>query len=184
MAEAIDELAIPRIKPTRPFKNYSGPLTLGDPAIHKDALCIQVNRWFRTKEAKPPPASSVVLGHDTGAGTTQSSATALGDGMEGVELTGSGVTFGAVKNTRTYRVDDPDAPGGKRDVEFERLAKGYTYGREVVHISESDWNVTKMETQQSFSILGFVPWDNVSRYMPPPHLMPGSNGLTLFGGDS
>ena len=73
-----------------------------------------------------------------------------------------GVDFSAVKQARTYKVNDPDAPGGKRDVEYESLAKGYEYGRTAVHISESEHNITKIETLKSFSIVGFIPYDKVS----------------------
>ena len=72
---------------------------------------------------------------------------------------GTGLT--SVKTARTYRVNDETAPGGKRDVEREDLAKGYEYGRTAVHISESDENVTKLETLKSFSIIGFIPNDKV-----------------------
>lgn len=67
-----------------------------------------------------------------------------------------GVEFAAVKQARTYKVGDQKAPGGKRDVEFESLAKGYEYGRTAVHISESEHNITKLETTKEFTILGFI----------------------------
>jgi ATP-dependent DNA helicase 2 subunit 2 len=72
-----------------------------------------------------------------------------------------GVEFSAVRQARSYKVNDPDAPGGKRDVEFEDLAKGFEYGRTAVHISESEHNITKIETQKSFSIVGFIPCSKV-----------------------
>ncbi|KAI1458335.1 ATP-dependent DNA helicase II subunit 2 [Annulohypoxylon moriforme] len=148
MAEAISELEMPRIKPVRPYKTYDGELTLGNPAEHKDAMSISVERYFKTHKATIPPASRVVLSTDTG----PSQATG-GDEMEGVEHTSA---FAAVKNARTYKVNDPEAPGGKRDVEFESLAKGYEYGRTAVHISESEYNITKIETTKCFTILGFI----------------------------
>lgn len=67
----------------------------------------------------------------------------------------------SVRNARTYQVVDEEAPGGKRDVERDDLAKGYEYGRTAVHISETDENVTKMETQAGLEIIGFVPWSSV-----------------------
>ncbi|KAI0180972.1 ATP-dependent DNA helicase II subunit 2 [Hypoxylon sp. FL1284] len=143
MAEAIVELEIPRIKPVRPYKTYDGQLTLGNPDIHPDAMSIGVERYFKTHKATIPQASRVVL----------SSQPPAGDEMEDVQPTG---TFAAVKNARTYKVNDPEAPGGKRDVEFESLAKGYEYGRTAVHISESEHNITKIETTKSFTILGFI----------------------------
>jgi non-homologous end joining protein Ku len=55
-----------------------------------------------------------------------------------------------------YQIDDPEAEGGKRQVERDELAKGYEYGRTVVHISESDENITKLETEAVMEIVGFV----------------------------
>ncbi|KAI2626565.1 ATP-dependent DNA helicase II subunit 2 [Hypoxylon sp. NC1633] len=149
MAEAIDELEIPRIKTVRPYKTYDGPLTLGNPAKHEDAMSISVERYFKTHKATIPPASRVVM-------KTEPSPSQAPEGgeMEGVEPT---PTFAAVKNARTYKVNDPEAPGGKRDVEFESLAKGYEYGRTAVHISESEHNITRIETTKCFTILGFIP---------------------------
>lgn len=159
MAQAVEELAIPRIKPVRPFKAYDGPLTLGDPSKYESAVSIHVERYFKTKRALPPPASTVVINPDRG-GPSQSQTVDEDTEMGGVEFSG-------VKHMRTYRVDDPDAPGGKRDVEFEDLAKGYQYGRTVVPFSESDFSVTKLETKKSFTILGFIPASSVS-CVPPP----------------
>lgn len=112
---------------------------------------INVERYFKTHLARPLTASTVVVKAEQG---TQSTQTLDDDPMEGVE-------FSAVKQARTYKVNDPDAPGGKKDVEFESLAKGYEYGRTAVHISESEHNITKIETLKSFSILGFIPWSKV-----------------------
>lgn len=67
-----------------------------------------------------------------------------------------------VRIARTYKVNDASIPGGKRTVEREELAKGYEYGRTAVHLSESDENVTKLETTEGFEIVGFVPIDKVS----------------------
>jgi ATP-dependent DNA helicase 2 subunit 2 len=67
-----------------------------------------------------------------------------------------GVEFSGLQQARTYKVNDPDAPGGKKDVAFESLAKGYEYGRTAVHISESEFNITKLETIKEFTILGFI----------------------------
>ncbi|KAI1313654.1 Ku70/Ku80 N-terminal alpha/beta domain-containing protein [Xylaria venustula] len=144
MAEAISELETPRVKSVKPYKTYDGLLTLGDPNVHEDAMSISVERYFKTHKATVPPASRVVL-------KTESNAD--GDEMEGVEPTPS---FSAVKDARAYKVNDPDAPGGKRDVDRDDLAKGYEYGRTAVHISESDYNITKIETTKSFSIVGFI----------------------------
>jgi ATP-dependent DNA helicase 2 subunit 2 len=148
IAEAIDELDIPVVKPTRPFKSYEGALTLGDPSLTPAAVVIDVERYFRTKAATQPSASTVVVKSEPGGGSQATSQT-LDDAMEGVE-------FGSVKQARTYKVNDPSAPGGKKDVEFESLAKGYEYGRTAVYISEADKDITTLETKKQLTILGFI----------------------------
>lgn len=148
---------MPRVKPVKPYKTYDGPLTLGDPSQYESAISINVERYFKTKQARPVAASTVVVKSETDGGPSQSTQTL--DDMDGIEATGG--NFAAVKNARTYRVNDPDAPGGKKDVEFESLAKGYEYGRTAVHISESEYNITKLETVKDFSIIGFIPMDKV-----------------------
>ncbi|KAL2022329.1 hypothetical protein VTK56DRAFT_5727 [Thermocarpiscus australiensis] len=158
MAQAVEELAIPRIKPARPFKAYDGPLTLGDPSKYESAVSIHVERYFKTKRALPPPASTVVINPER-AGPSQSTQTLDDD----VEM--GGTEFSGVKFMRTYRVNDPDAPGGKRDVDFEDLAKGYQYGRTVVPFSESDFSVTKLETKKSFAIIGFIPFSSYRQFL-------------------
>lgn len=166
MAQAVEELAIPRIKPVRPFKAFDGPLTLGDPSKYESALSIHVERYFKTKRAAAPSASTVTSTPGFG-GPSQ----AVDDGD--VEMDGTG--FFGVKQVRTYRVNDPDAPGGKKDVPFEDLEKGYQYGRTVVPMSESNWPVIKLETKKQFTILGFIPFSSVS--YPPPPPCPSPNGL-------
>lgn len=146
IVEAIDDMNEPRAKSVKPYKTYDGPLTLGDPKNAPAVVEIRVERYFKTHLARPATASTVVVKEEQ-AGPSQA---ADDEQMDGVELT-------AVKQTRTYKVNDPDAPGGKRDVEFESLAKGYEYGRTAVHISESDHNITKLQTQKSFKIIGFIP---------------------------
>lgn len=72
----------------------------------------------------------------------------------------------SVRSARSYQVKDDEAPGGKRDVDREELAKGYAYGSTAVPIAESEWNVTKLETQAGFEIVGFIPWSRVRvRYL-------------------
>lgn len=156
IAEAISELETPRVKAVKPYKTYDGPLTLGDPSMHSDAMSIDVERYFKTHKATVPPASRVVMKTASDDGLE----TADGDEMQGVEATPS---FAAVKDNRTYVVNDYDVPGGKRDVERDELAKGYEYGRTAVHISESDYNITKIETTKSFSIVGFIYQEKVRK---------------------
>lgn len=151
IAEAIDELDTPRVKVVKPYKNFDGALTLGDPEKFPAAMKINVERYFKTHLARPLAASTVVVKSDQDTGSQE---VMEEDAMEGVE-------FSAVKQARSYKVNDPDAPGGKRDVEFDSLAKGFEYGRTAVHISESEHNITKIETVKSFSIVGFVPVSKV-----------------------
>ncbi|EMR68368.1 hypothetical protein MGN70_010981 [Eutypa lata] len=152
IAEAISYLDIPRLKATRPYKSYDGPLTLGDPEQHPDAMSISVERYFKTHKAPIPPASKVFKDGDNAAH----------------------MDYAAVKNARTYKVDDPSAPGGKRDVEFDSLAKGYEYGRTAVHISESEYNITKIETTKCFTIIGFILQEKYD-----PFLNMGETGIII-----
>lgn len=146
---------IPRVKEFRPYRTFIGQLTLGDPEKYETAMSIDVERYFRTHRAIPPSASSFVVRSDL-ANEEASSLDREDDAFMGGT---SGLT--AVKTTRTYRVNDESAPGGKRDIDREELARGYEYGRTAVHIAESDENVTKLETIQSFTIIGFIPCEKV-----------------------
>lgn len=148
-------------------KSYDGRLELGDFAKYPDTgMYIDVVRYSRTKRAAAPSAKSFVTRTLAGNGesSVQSSTTLPGD----VEMTDV-PDVSVVRNSRTYRVNDASAPGGKKDVEHEELAKGYEYGRTAVPISESDENVTKLETFRSFSVIGFIPSDKV-----------GQNHLVLY----
>ncbi|KAF2092302.1 ATP-dependent DNA helicase [Saccharata proteae CBS 121410] len=164
MAEAIEELENPRVKLPRPVASYRGLLTIGDVQNYDTALSIQVERYPKTRVARPPTASSYVARVDLAPGesSTQSSAT-LQEG-QGPSPTPN-EQLAAVKNSRTYRVVDEEAPGGKRDVEPEDLAKGYEYGRTAVYISESDLNVTNFESDAGLEVLGFVYKDKHERYL-------------------
>jgi ATP-dependent DNA helicase 2 subunit 2 len=161
MAEAIEQLGIPRMKATRPVTSYKGLLTLGDPEKYDSAMCIDIERYPKVMVAKPPTASKFVVRGDMAPGesSTQSSATVM-NGQNGMDFDD---TLASVKQARTYQIDDPDAPGGKRDVPMEELAKGYEYGRTAVPISESDMNVVKLESKASLDIVGFVDARQVSR---------------------
>ena len=156
--EAIEDTFVPRVKQTRPYKTYVGQLTLGDPEKYETAMCIDVERYFRTHKATPPSASSFVARADIS--NEEANVDSPMDGVEGGE---SGLA--AVKTCRLYKVNDESAPGGKRVVDRDELARGYEYGRTAVHIAESDENVTKLETVQSFTILGFIPQENVGLMM-------------------
>ncbi|KAK8035967.1 ATP-dependent DNA helicase II subunit 2 [Apiospora marii] len=155
IAEAIAELSFPRLKPVKPYKTYEGPLTLGDP--QQGAMSIDVERYFKTHKATIPPASNVVL--------QQNHAKRSGDGNGLEEIQSSGGNFAAVSNERTYTVNDPTKPKGKREVLYEELAKGYEYGRTAVHISDSEHNITKIETTKGFAIVGFIPQENFEPFV-------------------
>lgn len=158
LLQAVDELKIPRTKSTRPVPSYKGTLTLGNREQFDGALEINVERYPKTMVAAPPSASSFVVTNDLDA--TQPLATANGD--EGSADTNNGLS--AVHTARTYQVEDEKAPGGKRDVERDELAKGFEYGRTAVHISESDRNITTYETQQGLDIIGFVAAKSYNRF--------------------
>lgn len=152
---------MPRLKTTRPVHSYKDQLTLGDPVEYDSAACIDVERYPRTMVRRPMAASRFVQRQDPTDDSTPSTGTVVRDrdipmpDADGNELAG-------VRSSRTYQVLDEEAPGGKRDVDRDDLAKGYEYGRTAVHINESDENVTKLETQKKLEIIGFIPWANVS----------------------
>lgn len=148
LSQAIDELSIPRMKTTRPVPSYKGKLTLGNPEKYDTAVAIDVERYPRVMVQKPPSASSFVNRSDM-------APTQLLDRAANEDLA-------AVRNARTYQVADEDAPGGKRDVEQEELAKGYSYGSTAVPITESDRNVTTFETTMGLDIIGFVTREQVN----------------------
>jgi ATP-dependent DNA helicase 2 subunit 2 len=149
LEQAISELDIPRVKTVRGIPSFRGELRLGNPEEYSSALRIQVERYYRTYVAKPPSASSFVLRSDAAPGQDDEH-----------PATGEN-TLTSVRNARTYKVSDETAAGGKRDVERDDLAKGYEYGRTAVHISESDENITKLETSPALEIIGFVQSDHV-----------------------
>jgi ATP-dependent DNA helicase 2 subunit 2 len=161
MAQAIEELHIPRLKTTKPVHSYRGTLTLGDPQNYDTALAIDVERFPRTMIAKPPSASAFVLRSEGGGEPTQSTGTVVDDGADDAGAQRNENTLANVRSAYSYTVTDADAPGGKKDVSRDDLAKGYEYGRTVVPISESDENITKLETGAAMEILGFVPKDKV-----------------------
>ena len=164
MQEALDELGQPRLKTTKPVHSYRGQLTLGDPGSYDSAICIDVERYPRVMVRRPLSASKYVQRADFSNGhvSPHSSATMLQDADGDTAMTETGQNnLTSVRSTMTYQVEDPEAPGGKRDVNRDELAKGYLYGSTAVHLSESDQNVTKLETQAGLEIIGFIPWLNV-----------------------
>lgn len=141
-------------------KNYDGALTLGDPEKFPSAIIINVERWPVTKVSRPESATTVVERANHAA--TQSTMT-LDDDDEMMDDGGAG--FNAVRQNRAYKIEDKSAPGGKREVEFEELAKGYTYGSTAVHIAESEWTITKLDTEKDFSIIGFIGNEKVEPFL-------------------
>lgn len=162
LAQAVDELGIPRIKAVKPVNSYKGFLTLGNPEQSDTALAIDVERYPKTMKANPQSSSAFVIRSDMAAGEATQSTQTL-DGEEAPNGTNDGLA--SVKTARTYQVEDDNAPGGKRDVDRDELAKGFEYGRTAVHISESDQNVTTYETQPSLDIIGFVDKNQYERYL-------------------
>ncbi|KAF2758088.1 ATP-dependent DNA helicase II subunit 2 [Pseudovirgaria hyperparasitica] len=161
LEEAISALGAPRVKTTRPVHSYKGPLTLGDPENYDTAMSIDVERYPRIAVAKPPSASQFVVRSGATQDSVQSSETLQEGGASDQRPDGD---LAAVKNARNYQVPDEDAPGGKKDVPEDELAKGYEYGRTAVHINESERNVTELDVEPCLDIIGFVPRTNVQRY--------------------
>ncbi|CZR54384.1 related to ATP-dependent DNA helicase II, 80 kDa subunit (KU autoantigen protein P86) [Phialocephala subalpina] len=158
--QAIKDLAIPKVKEFRPYSMYTGRLCLGNPETNPDeSIYINVKRFSQTKIARPVAAKSYVM-RSGGEASTQSSYTLPGD----VEMTDAPTEFSAVKQGRSYTIKDPSDALGKRDVDFEDLARGYEYGRTAVHISQSEENVTSLNALRDFSILGFIPIDKYEKY--------------------
>lgn len=161
LQQAVEELGMPRLKSTRPVPSYKGPLSLGDADEYDSAICIDVERYPRTAVRRPLTASQFVQRSDQPNIDTESTGTVLPDWDTDMPDAGTNELTN-VKSSRTYQVLDEEAPGGKRDVSRDDLAKGYEYGRTAVHISETDENVTRLETQAALEIIGFIPWANAS----------------------
>ncbi|EEH48879.2 uncharacterized protein PADG_04958 [Paracoccidioides brasiliensis Pb18] len=161
LEHAISEMEIPRTKVVRSMPTFKGDLRLGDPEKYSSALTILVERYYRTYAARPPAASSFVPSSVLSEShqATRSSATLGGESGTGA------ASLTSVRNARTYQVDDKEAAGRKRDLERDELAKGYEYGRTAVHITESDENITKLETDAALEFIGFIASDNYERYM-------------------
>ncbi|KAL1585057.1 hypothetical protein WHR41_06185 [Cladosporium halotolerans] len=158
LTQAVDELKIPRTKDTKPVPSYKGSLSLGNAEAYDTAITINIERYPKTMVAAAPSASQFVVRNDLEA--TQTMETTEGD--EGAASSNNGLA--AVHTARTYQVDDENAPGGKKDIDRDELAKGYEYGRTAVHISESDRNITTYETTQSLDVIGFVDAHKYDRY--------------------
>ncbi|KAJ5748451.1 uncharacterized protein N7511_010147 [Penicillium nucicola] len=156
LEQAVSELDIPRIKVTKSMPSFKGHLQLGNSEEYETAIRIPVARYFRTYVAKPPSASSFVL---------RSGTEAEQDSAPGSQAPGESDTLTTVRMSRIYQINDPNAPGGKTDVERDDLAKGYQYGRTAVAIEQTDENVTNLETFAGMEIIGFIQSDKYDRYL-------------------
>ncbi|KAI9050071.1 hypothetical protein LZ554_006216 [Drepanopeziza brunnea f. sp. 'monogermtubi'] len=153
MAEAVDFLKIPAIKVIRPFKAYGGRLGLGDYVKYPEsALFIDVERYSKTKRATAPSASNFVVSR---------AAAINGDGD--TEMTDA--PLAAVKNRRDYHIVDESASQGKAIVDRTELAKGYYYGSTAVPFGEDAEAETRFKSNESFSIIGFIPNDKYERFL-------------------
>lgn len=151
---AVQELGMPRVKVPRPVPSFRGQLRLGDPEKYDAAMTIDVERYSRVMIARAPTATSFVH-KSSSTQDTGSSGTVIGDGQA------DGNAMAVVRNQYTYKVQDGESDQGKKDVQRDELAKGYEYGRTVVPISESDQNITKLETSAALELMGFVPKERV-----------------------
>ncbi|KIW67884.1 hypothetical protein PV04_07099 [Phialophora macrospora] len=147
MQEAIDDLSRPAIKAVRPTPTYRGQLRLGDPTQYDTALSIDVERYMKVSVRRAPTASAYI-----------SRPSGIAEEEDGDGLT-------TVHSLYKYRVSGDEYEGGTKILDRDELAKGYEYGRTAVSIAESEQNITKYETEAAYDILGFVPADNIERYM-------------------
>ncbi|EXJ59273.1 hypothetical protein A1O7_06705 [Cladophialophora yegresii CBS 114405] len=147
MQEAIDDLSRPAVKSVRPTPTYKGSLRLGDPTQYDTALFIDVERYMKVSVRRAPTASAYI------------------SRASGIAEDGEGDGLSSVHNLYKYRVNGDEYEGGTKVLERDELAKGYEYGRTAVSIAESEQNITKYETEAAYDIMGFIPADNMERYM-------------------
>ena len=157
MAEAIEELGIPRLKTVRPIASYKGKLQFGDPKKYDTAVSIDVERYPKVSVLRPPTASAYApqTNEAEAQNSMQSSATVK------IDQSSPGNELANVRNNYAYEISSESIPGGKKGVDRDDLAKGYEYGRTAVHITETDENITKMETEAGLDIIGFIYQDKV-----------------------
>ncbi|KAL9111929.1 MAG: hypothetical protein Q9227_003779 [Pyrenula ochraceoflavens] len=161
LAEAIDELGIPRLKTVKPIASYKDKLTFGDPENYDTAISIDVERYPKVMVLRAPTASSYVEVQSQD--SLGSADTVRPDDNKPQEE-------GQLANVRSnYIYEIPDGDGQKKEVDRDQLAKGYEYGRTAVHIDETDENITKMETTSGLDIVGFISQDKYQRYMTVDH---------------
>jgi ATP-dependent DNA helicase 2 subunit 2 len=147
MQEAIDGLSRPEIKAVRPVPTYRGHLKLGDPQQYDTALFIEVERYLKISIRRAPTASAFAVRQN------------------GSVVDEEDNTLSNVHNLYKYRVKGEEYEGGSKILTRDDLARGYEYGRTAVSIQEAEQNITRYETELAYDILGFIPADNVERYM-------------------
>lgn len=121
------------------------------------AMSIDVKRITKTKIAPRPPASDFVTRPVVEGGVQSSNSH---QDTEMTDAPAGGMV--RVRNNIGYEINDASGAGGKRDIERDELAKGYRYGSTIVPMEAANEATTQFETTQSFSIIGFIPWDKVS----------------------
>ena len=154
LKQAVDELQIPEVKVPKPFNDFKGKLRLGDPAAYDSAMEIDVERYTKTRPNAPPQARRVFVKPDA----SIDSAPTQEEANDPQQEEGDGQL---VHQTSVYSVKDDRARDGKRDINRDDLAKGFEYGRSVVHVEPSDESSLKFDTEAGLEIIGFVPRENV-----------------------
>lgn len=163
LAQAVAELDQPRVKRVNPVPTFRGQLRLGDPENYETALSIDVERFAKTHRAVAPPASSFAMRGDGvgGPSSTASSDTVIANGDSVAPAQDNQSELAGIRTNRKYEVANGEGGGEKTTVDREELAKGYEYGRTAVAISESDQNITKLDTEAAMEIIGFALKDKV-----------------------
>lgn len=157
--QAVEELSIPRPKaPPRSMNTFKGGhLSLGDTENYDTALSINVQRFYRTYQARAPTASAFTVAVKD----EDENPTASGASKEAKPDQGAHQSLAPVKHSMTWSVPDQEASEGKRDVEKDVCVTAYEYGRTAVPISQADENITKLETTIGLQLLGFLSADKV-----------------------
>lgn len=135
-----------------------GHLSLGDTATYDTALSINVQRFYKTYQARAPTASAFAV-----AAKNEDEETATANrSTEAKQASKPHQSLAPVKHSMAWSVQDQKAPEGKRDVEKEVCVTAYEYGRTAVPISQADENITKLETTIGLQLLGFLSNEKVT----------------------
>lgn len=136
-----------------------------------------VERYPRTMAAKLPTASKITLQPEPDGNTesAQSSVT-LPAGEAGAETGLEGVSY--PHRSTQYHIEDPNAPGGKREVAQDQISKSYEIGGTIVHISPLDRGVIDLDTKAGLEIMGFISQQKVQQASVRPISRTG-RGLNL-----